>query len=254
MTDDAQGTSLQGTPSPPTEAATPDQRAFDAILDTFTATARGRWFLAEFARRNRNADIRMVLDAVARIERSRRPETDPPAEPAGTGDVAAKARQQTGAATQAPPAAEQLALAYRSLRAIRAIAWTLRGSGAEAGLCDALDAHANAIDRGLDQFATGGGAQAPSSGDAAAITEAEEAHDLALLDMVAMEMGAPAPDDDAIDAAATPETPDAMPTRDKGEPASLGAAVIASGALRSGGGRLAAISRLSQAEKVALFS
>ena len=31
-------------------------------------TSRGRWFLGEYAKRNRNADTRMVLDAVARIE------------------------------------------------------------------------------------------------------------------------------------------------------------------------------------------
>ncbi len=33
-------------------------------------TARGRWFLTEYAKRNRNADTRMVLDAVERIEQS----------------------------------------------------------------------------------------------------------------------------------------------------------------------------------------
>jgi hypothetical protein len=31
-------------------------------------TARGRWFLAEYARRNRQADTRMLLDALARLE------------------------------------------------------------------------------------------------------------------------------------------------------------------------------------------
>ncbi len=33
-------------------------------------TSRGRWFLGEYAKRNRNADTRMVLDAVARIEQT----------------------------------------------------------------------------------------------------------------------------------------------------------------------------------------
>src|SRR4029450_12903394 len=33
-------------------------------------TSRGRWFLTEYAKRNRNADTRMVLDAVARIEQN----------------------------------------------------------------------------------------------------------------------------------------------------------------------------------------
>ena len=33
-------------------------------------TVRGRWFLAEFARRNRVADTQVLLDALARIERA----------------------------------------------------------------------------------------------------------------------------------------------------------------------------------------
>ncbi len=36
--------------------------------EAFMETSRGRWFLTEYAKRNRNADTRMVLDAVARIE------------------------------------------------------------------------------------------------------------------------------------------------------------------------------------------
>ena len=38
--------------------------------EAFMETSRGRWFLTEYAKRNRNADTRMVLDAVARIEQS----------------------------------------------------------------------------------------------------------------------------------------------------------------------------------------
>src|SRR5436305_13646520 len=49
-------------------AAEPGQADYDAISAAFMETARGRWFLGEYARRNRNADTRMVLDAVARIE------------------------------------------------------------------------------------------------------------------------------------------------------------------------------------------
>ncbi len=36
---------------------------FDAIAEAVAETARGRWFLAEFARRNRNADTNLLLDA-----------------------------------------------------------------------------------------------------------------------------------------------------------------------------------------------
>src|ERR1700710_740284 len=49
-------------------AAQPSEADYAAISEAFMETARGRWFLAEYAKRNRNADTSMVLDAVARIE------------------------------------------------------------------------------------------------------------------------------------------------------------------------------------------
>src|SRR6202046_1527099 len=49
-------------------ATQPREEDYDAISEAFMETSRGRWFLSEYARRNRNADTRMVLDAVARIE------------------------------------------------------------------------------------------------------------------------------------------------------------------------------------------
>ena len=49
-------------------AAQPSEEDYDAIREAFMETSRGRWFLSEYAKRNRNADTRMVLDAVARIE------------------------------------------------------------------------------------------------------------------------------------------------------------------------------------------
>src|ERR1043165_4823476 len=49
-------------------AAQPGEADYDAISAAFMETTRGRWFLGEYARRNHNADTRMVLDAVARIE------------------------------------------------------------------------------------------------------------------------------------------------------------------------------------------
>src|SRR3954468_14086266 len=49
-------------------AAAPGEADYDAISAAFMETSRGRWFLGEYAKRNRNADTRMVLDAVARIE------------------------------------------------------------------------------------------------------------------------------------------------------------------------------------------
>ncbi|MFZ4531049.1 MAG: hypothetical protein ACOYOJ_04450 [Alsobacter sp.] len=43
---------------------------FEAIEAAVMETSRGRWFLAEFARRNRTADTGMLLEALARIETS----------------------------------------------------------------------------------------------------------------------------------------------------------------------------------------
>jgi hypothetical protein len=51
-------------------ALQPSEEDYEAISEAFMETARGRWFLGEYAKRNRNADTHMVLDAVARIEQS----------------------------------------------------------------------------------------------------------------------------------------------------------------------------------------
>ena len=51
-------------------ALQPSEEDYEAISEAFMETARGRWFLGEYAKRNRNADTSMVLDAVARIEQS----------------------------------------------------------------------------------------------------------------------------------------------------------------------------------------
>ena len=50
---------------PPAPAA---ERDYDAIFAAVMDSARGRWFLHEFARRNRNADTTLLLEAIARIE------------------------------------------------------------------------------------------------------------------------------------------------------------------------------------------
>src|ERR1041384_4846478 len=51
-------------------ATLPGEEDYAAIAEAFMETSRGRWFLNEYAKRNRNADTRMVLDAVARIEQN----------------------------------------------------------------------------------------------------------------------------------------------------------------------------------------
>lgn len=43
---------------------------YDAIEAAVMETQRGRWFLAEFARRNRNSDTVILLDAIKKLERA----------------------------------------------------------------------------------------------------------------------------------------------------------------------------------------
>ena len=43
---------------------------YDAIELAVMETERGRWFLREFARRNRNADTQVLLDAIGRLEQA----------------------------------------------------------------------------------------------------------------------------------------------------------------------------------------
>ena len=46
----------------------PDERDYHAFCDALSASARGRAFLAEYARRNRNADTEQLLAAIGRLQ------------------------------------------------------------------------------------------------------------------------------------------------------------------------------------------
>jgi hypothetical protein len=54
-------------------AVQPGEEDYAAISEAFMETSRGRWFLTEYAKRNRNADTRLVLDAVSASPRSAGP-------------------------------------------------------------------------------------------------------------------------------------------------------------------------------------
>src|ERR1700721_1921511 len=62
-------------------AALPSEADYDAIQEAFMETSRGRWFLGEYAKRNRNSDTRMVLDAVAKIEKALASQKQPDPQP-----------------------------------------------------------------------------------------------------------------------------------------------------------------------------
>jgi hypothetical protein len=41
---------------------------YDAILSAITETERGRWFLSEYARRNRHADTELILAEINKVK------------------------------------------------------------------------------------------------------------------------------------------------------------------------------------------
>jgi chemotaxis protein CheZ len=151
-------------PPPPTEAD------YEAIAAAVLETVRGRWFLGEYARRNRNADTELILKGLERIETlvRARPPAVSPAERVRIDLVEmAKAIAQTRAEIAAikpdgdakgtlSEATEELdSIVHTTERAtsdilaaaeqVQEIAWTLRERGADGGICDSLDQRATDI-------------------------------------------------------------------------------------------------------------
>lgn len=126
---------------------------YDAIAAAVMETGRGRWFLAEYARRNRQADTEMVLSAIVRLERLC---TVPVAEPgpalSETARTIAELRGDLDRTGVSGPTARLSARIHETAsgileaaEAIQEIAWTLRESGSEPDLCDRLDRRATEI-------------------------------------------------------------------------------------------------------------
>jgi hypothetical protein len=309
-------------------AAQPSEEDYEAISQAFMETSRGRWFLGEYARRNRNADTSMVLDAVARIEESLAAQRQHVSDD-GVAEAFAAIRSSVDEARAAAAAAldglalePTLAPVRKGARVIREISWRLREIGSDGRICDLIDSQLTAIEAGCEQLSStdlrmalgsvfdliaeriaGLGdadtapiaeATAPEARDealaetaVAADDTAEEmadtanADDEAVLDLIALEMGAPdvsEPDPDEIEAlasaAANPEiaareiepavvpappvqTIQPPPVQPEPEP-SLGSSLLASGIVRrpnsSALDPLAPIRRMSQAERIAFFS
>jgi hypothetical protein len=325
-------------------AAQPSEADYDAIREAFMETSRGRWFLGEYAKRNRNADTSMVLDAVARIEDALAAQRQQSAPDKRFEEALAAFRSTvdqadtTVSATLDGLALEQnLAPILKGARIVREISWRWREIGADSRICDLLDSQVGAIEAGCGQISSSdprtalraafeliraqieafGGADAPATEAVAPAAppphemsatgeEAEaDAHDEAMLDLVAMEMAAPDGADDfdltepefeqaavaaaklvepekappVAETAAMVEQPQAIqasprsaveplrepppeprppPPREAPAELSLGSTIIASGILRRpnipANDPLAPIRRMSQTEKIALFS
>jgi chemotaxis protein CheZ len=159
------------TPSQPQARQRPSlEEAYAALEALLRAGPRGRWFLAEYSRRNRSAETDMLLEALSRIERA---VSRPAAKQGAPGNVFAElvemseaiARTRREIAQIRPPYKfdQQLVNATEELdhivdatekatsdilqaaEEIQEVAWTLREKGTDPELCDKIDQRATDI-------------------------------------------------------------------------------------------------------------
>src|SRR5438270_2423763 len=168
-------------------ATLPSEEDYAAIAEAFMETSRGRWFLTEYAKRNRNADTRMVLDAVARIEQNLAAQREETLEREASlqRDEGLRAQQAAEAVAAAAAAQERLTEALAAIRSsveaaeesavealdslaleqrlapvrkgarvLREIAWRLREIGNDGRICDLIDSQVTVIEKGTDQFSS----------------------------------------------------------------------------------------------------
>jgi hypothetical protein len=143
-------------------ASLPSEEDYEAIREAFMETARGRWFLDEYAKRNRNSDTRMVLDAVARIEQTIAAQKQPPPPvivdrlPQALVSIrsAVERAQEAGfAAFTGLRLEENLAPIRKGSRIIKEISWRWREIGADGRICDLIDSQVAAIETACAQLA-----------------------------------------------------------------------------------------------------
>jgi hypothetical protein len=139
-------------------ATQPSEEDYAAIHEAFMETSRGRWFLGEYAKRNRNSDTRLVLDAVARIEESIAAQKQAAAEADLAEALAAIRSAVAGAQAVANAGLDGLALDERlapvgkGVRIIREISWRWREIGTDGRICDILDSQVAAIENSAGQI------------------------------------------------------------------------------------------------------
>jgi hypothetical protein len=137
----APGTAMSKDPLalPALTADPPQEAEFDAVYAAVTATERGRWFLSEFAHRNRQADTQAVTAALARIEASIRGDAPSPSSSALWCDltgIATAIKQATAAVAAETKSAADIATA---VECIQDVSFGLRERAVDASLCDAID-------------------------------------------------------------------------------------------------------------------
>lgn len=143
----------------------PGDLEFETIAAALSENARGRWFLAEYARRNRQADTTMLLGALQRLEHVVAGHVSPPATGlrAALVDIARaleRARSQMAAGWPGSQSVHKEGEGYEFEAVVRAqeqatadilaaaehvqdAAWTLREQGAEARHSAFLEARAS---------------------------------------------------------------------------------------------------------------
>jgi hypothetical protein len=137
----------------------PDAADYDAICGAVLTTERGRWFLSEYARRNRQADTAELLAAIEHVavrsgdNAAARSEMPPDydgnidfdglrAELAEVADAIARTRTELAAATAGPAAGDPMSEAHTewdeaaapfailsAAEEIQELAWTMREQG-----------------------------------------------------------------------------------------------------------------------------
>ena len=163
MPERASQQSLRKTSAAPKQGLAEDYAALEATLRN---SPLGRWFLAEYARRNRTPETQLLLDAIARLETA----VLKPQRQAGFANILAElvdisdaiVRTRREIAQLRPPqefdkhlssASEELdQIVEATERAtseilsaaedVQEVAWTLREKGVAPELCDRLDQHA----------------------------------------------------------------------------------------------------------------
>jgi hypothetical protein len=108
---------------PPPQGLNEDD--YESIEAAVTETVRGRWFLSEYARRNRMVEMRQLLDAMGRLESAVKPV------PAMQGS---------------DPSVRLLIQRIKEIAArLDAIASDMRGSGVEARFSEAVELQGRAV-------------------------------------------------------------------------------------------------------------
>jgi hypothetical protein len=133
--------------------ALPPDADYDALCEALMASARGRWFLEEYAKRNRNADTGLVLDAIARVEAVVRSEQ---AHQASQGvriellEMARTIAQTRADVAEAKPERTASPSAsgtdvFAAAGRLQEVAWTMREHGLDMAMCDQITDLSTAI-------------------------------------------------------------------------------------------------------------